>query len=96
MKKNKGITMIVLVITIALLLILAGISIQSGGNIIKRADLENLKTDMLLIKVKGKELLAQAMSHEIDHLNGELFIDKIIPGTLEYIEPEDDSKSRRK
>ena len=60
MKKNKGITMIVLVITIALLLILAGISIQSGGNIIKRADLENLKTDMLLIKVKGKEYVENA------------------------------------
>lgn len=55
MDKNKGITMIVLVITIALLLILAGISIQGGSSIIKRADLENLKTDMLLIKVKGKE-----------------------------------------
>ena len=40
-------------------------------------------------KVKAKELLAQAISHEIDHLNGELFIDKIIPGTLEYIESEE-------
>ena len=33
--------------------------------------------------IKGKELLAQALSHEIDHLNGILFVDKIIPGTLE-------------
>lgn len=57
---------------------------------------EALDRDGKKIKVKGKELLAQAMSHEVDHLNGELFIDKIIPGTLEYIEPEDDSKSRRK
>ena len=40
------------------------------------------------MKVKTKELLAQAISHEVDHLNGELFIEKIIPGTLEYIEPE--------
>ena len=40
------------------------------------------------IKVKAKELLAQAICHEVDHLNGEVFIDKIIPGTLEYIEPE--------
>ena len=40
-------------------------------------------------KVKAKELLAQAISHEVDHLNGELFIDKIIPGTLEYVEPEE-------
>ena len=41
------------------------------------------------MKVKAKELLAQAIAHEVDHLNGELFIEKIIPGTLEYIEPEE-------
>ena len=40
------------------------------------------------IKVKAKELLAQAICHEVDHLNGEVFMEKIIPGTLEYIEPE--------
>lgn len=40
------------------------------------------------IEISGKELLAQAISHEIDHLNGEVFIDKIIPGTLEIIKPE--------
>ncbi len=40
------------------------------------------------IKITGKDLLAQALVHEIDHLNGELFIDKIIPGTLEIIKPE--------
>ena len=40
------------------------------------------------IKIKAKGLLAQAISHEIDHLNGEVFIDKIIPGTLEIIKPE--------
>lgn len=40
------------------------------------------------IEIKGKDLLAQAISHEIDHLNGEVFIDKIIPGTLEIITPE--------
>ena len=40
------------------------------------------------IKIKAKELLAQAICHEVDHLNGEVFIDKIIPGTLEIIKPE--------
>lgn len=40
------------------------------------------------MKVKAKELFAQTISHEVDHLNGEVFLDKIIPGTLEYIEPE--------
>ena len=42
-------------------------------------------------KVKAQELLAQVISHEIDHLNGEVFIDKIIPGTLEYVEPEENN-----
>ena len=36
-------------------------------------------------KIKSKELLAQAISHEVDHLNGILFVDKIIPGTLETV-----------
>ncbi len=40
------------------------------------------------IRITGKDILAQAISHEIDHLNGEVFIDKIIEGTLEYITPE--------
>lgn len=39
-------------------------------------------------KITGKGLLAQALSHEIDHLNGVLFVDKIIPGTLEVHKPE--------
>ncbi len=41
------------------------------------------------IEIKAKDLLAQAISHEVDHLNGELFIDKIIPGTLEIVTPEE-------
>lgn len=41
------------------------------------------------IKIKGEGLLAQALSHELDHLDGILFVDKIIPGTLEYVTPKD-------
>ena len=41
------------------------------------------------MQVQAKELLSQVISHEVDHLNGEVFIDKIIPGTLEYVEPEE-------
>lgn len=40
------------------------------------------------VKIKAKDLLAQAICHECDHLEGEVFMDKILPGTLEYIEPE--------
>ncbi len=41
------------------------------------------------VKTKAKDLLAQAICHEVDHLEGEVFVDKIIPGTLEYVEPEE-------
>lgn len=50
---------------------------------------EGLNENGEKIKITGKGLLAQALSHEIDHLNGEVFIDKILPGTLEYITPEE-------
>lgn len=39
-------------------------------------------------KLKAKDLLAQAICHEVDHLEGILFTDLVIPGTLEYITPE--------
>ena len=46
------------------------------------------------IRVEAKDLLAQAICHEVDHLNGEVFIDKIIPGTLEYVEPEQQEENK--
>lgn len=39
------------------------------------------------VKIKAKGLLAQAICHEVDHLEGVLFVDNMIPGTLEYVEP---------
>ena len=40
------------------------------------------------IVIKAKDLLAQAIAHEVDHLNGIVFVDRMLPGTLEYVEPE--------
>ena len=60
MSKNKGVTIISLVITIIILLIIAGISIQSGKDIIKQAQLEELKTNMLLIEAKAKGYVEEA------------------------------------
>lgn len=50
------------------------------------------------IEVKAKDLLAQAICHEVDHLNGIVFVDKIIPGTLEAVTPEQkqEKKDNRK
>ena len=41
-------------------------------------------------KLKAKDLLAQAICHECDHLEGILFVDKVLPGTLEYVTPEEE------
>ena len=60
MKSNKGITMVALVLTIIILLILAGISIGTWNNVIEESNLENIKTNMLLIEVKAKELAQNA------------------------------------
>ena len=38
--------------------------------------------------IKAKDLLAQAISHELDHLEGITFVDLMIPGTLEHVEPD--------
>ena len=41
------------------------------------------------VTIKAKDLLAQALCHEIDHLNGVLFVDKMEEGTLQYLDPEE-------
>ena len=47
------------------------------------------------ITVKGKDLLAEALCHEIDHLDGILFVDIMEPGTLEYIENSQDGEKNK-
>ena len=39
------------------------------------------------VRIKAKELLAQALCHEIDHLNGITFVDIMEPDSLQYVEP---------
>lgn len=56
----EGITLVALSITIIVLLIIAGISVYSGKDVIKRANLEELRTDMLLIEAKAKEYVENA------------------------------------
>ena len=62
----------------------------------KEIEIVALDLDGKQIRVKGKDLLAQAISHEIDHLEGMLFIDKVEPGTLETVTPEDQEKNKKK
>lgn len=54
----------------------------------KEVTVEALDRNGKKITIKAKDLLAQAIAHECDHLDGIVFVDKMIPGTLEYIEQE--------
>ena len=54
----------------------------------KEVTVEALDRSGKKITIKAKELLAQAIAHEVDHLDGIVFIDRMIPGTLEHVEPE--------
>lgn len=58
------------------------------GKVIRPTDVtvEFYDRDAKKIKIKAKDLLAQAICHECDHLEGVLFVDKVLEGTLEYID----------
>jgi peptide deformylase len=49
------------------------------------------------IRIKGEELLGQALEHEIDHLNGVLYIDKLEgDGKIYKVTPEDQEEEQGK
>lgn len=58
----------------------------------KEVVVEALDLDGKKVKLKGKDLLAQALCHEIDHLNGVVFTEKMKPGTLEVVTPNKNEK----
>jgi len=53
---------------------------------------EALDVDGKKIKIEATDILAQCIQHECDHLEGHVFKEKMIPGTLEVITPEDIKK----
>ena len=60
MKKEKGITILSLILTIVLLGILASVTLYSSRETIDKAKLEELRTNMLLIQAKAQEYVEQA------------------------------------
>lgn len=63
-QNNKGITLLALVITVTVMLIIAGITLTAGGDTIRQTNVENIKTNMLLIEAKTKEFVEKA-SHDL-------------------------------
>ncbi len=58
---NKGITLIALIVTILIIIVIAGISIYEGSKIVDDAKYEDVKTNMLLIQAEVKNYVEQAM-----------------------------------
>ncbi len=59
-KKSKGITLVSLVITIIILMLITSVTVYTGTNVIKQVTLQNVNTDMMLIKAKVKTMEEQA------------------------------------
>ena len=78
LKNSKGITLVALIITIIIMLILVGVSIQFGTKAIDKARLEDIKTNMLSIKTKAKTIEEKYSFGDIDSLVGIELVDKTV------------------
>ena len=59
MKKERGITLIALTITIVVMMIIAGITVNFGLDLIREVKLQDLRTNMLLMQAKAKECVEE-------------------------------------
>lgn len=59
MKKQRGITLIALTITIVVMMIIAGITVHFGLDLIQEVKLQDLRTNMLLMQAKAKECVEE-------------------------------------
>ena len=58
-RKERGVTLVALVITVVVLLIISSIAVYSGSETVRKAKLEELRTNMLLIEAKAKGLVEE-------------------------------------
>ena len=81
---ERGITLIALIITIIVLIILAGTVIYSGTGMIKSVNLETIKTNLLLIQAKAKTIY-EKLSFEVtaEELPNALTGQKVTAGSNE-------------
>jgi len=70
LKIEKGITLVALVITIILMMILVGVTVHFSTDAINKANLEDIKTDMISIKTRAKIVAEQYNFKDIENLVG--------------------------
>ena len=70
-KKENGITLIALIVTIIVLMILSGITINEGISLIGNAKMESIMTNMITLKSRVKVLTEESNSKVWDLAEGE-------------------------
>ncbi len=76
LKRENGITIIALIITIVVMLILLGVGLHFGSDAMDKAKLEDIKTDMISIKTKAKIIAEQYNFKDIENLVGTSITDE--------------------
>lgn len=70
LKKENGITIVALVITVIIMLMLAGVGVYYASDAMKKGKLEDIKTDMISIKTKAKIVAEEYNFKDIENLVG--------------------------
>ena len=83
MKKESGITLVVLIITIIIMGILLFVSIEYGRDVVRKAKLEDIKTDMISIKTRAKIIADEHNYNEEESFPGERVTDQGILSRLQ-------------
>lgn len=68
MKNEKGISLIVLVLTVIVLAIITSITIEEIGGLMRKVRLENIGTDLLLVQAKAKVIAEKASFNDDESL----------------------------
>ena len=76
LNNEKAITIIALIITIIVMLILAGVGVHFGNEALNKAKLEDIKTDMSSIKTKAKIVAEKYNFKDIENLIGSEITDE--------------------
>ena len=69
-KNDKGVTLIILMLTVIVITVLTSIIIYTGMNILKNANIENINTNMFLIQAKAKTISEKHKFEETQGLIG--------------------------
>ena len=76
LKEERGITIVTLIITVILMIILVGVAVNYGTDSINKANLEDIKTDMISIKTRAKIVAEQYNFKDIENLVGSTITDE--------------------